>query len=726
LNVLTPRKRFSYFLITLLTLVILSACSSRQARQDRPPVLFSELQQNSTFYLNKAELADEQRNLAWQFVAVQALIAEKRSVLANSVIEYIQTQPLTEKQQSELNLLIADNLNQQEQPEKALIVLNNIDSELLSGIGLNHFLKVKIQLHISKEEHQQASDTLLLLTPLLASDEEKQQYHDLLLNELALLPIDILNQYQTTETTEQQSLPDEAPGEQQFDQPDEQQPDLVEDMGEEVIAETEKTIVADPSKQGWYALASLYQRYQLRPNQLIRSVNNWKTQYPTHPAFYLMPTQLTNLPELSPYQPENIAVLLPLSGRFKQQGHAVQYGLLHAYYEKNAEKKDKQQDEEQTNPAVVKFHFYDTQTQPMESIVSQFKELNIDFVIGPLLKNKVEELLPLAEKMPILALNSFPKEHLQEKMPATTKTANEVVTVEEKTTAEKEMATNEGSATTEAAVSVENEIEDTAEKDKLIAWHYAFPLSPEEEAKQAARLIFLQGHKRPLLLTSDSAYGRRIVNTFNEEWEKLTVEQPSTTESYYFNRKAQLAPFIARVLQTDKSKRRIAQMKMLTSLPLETKLRSRRDIDAIYIVSKRDELLMLKAFIDVSTSPFAKTIPLYASSRSHLHDQQNRELSKLTFSDIAFLLDSDNKTFKAVQQAWKKQSFPTLRLFALGFDSYQLIPHLVELQNSENNSYQGLVGQLSLDASNTIQAKLNWGKYLRGKVIEITTPAPAE
>ncbi|MCW8994841.1 MAG: penicillin-binding protein activator, partial [Psychromonas sp.] len=266
----------------------------------------------------------------------------------------------------------------------------------------------------------------------------------------------------------------------------------------------------------------------------------------------------------------------------------------------------------------------------------------------------------------------------------------------------------------------------TETESKQIPWHYAFPLSPEDEAKQAARLIFSEGHKKPLLLAPDSAYGKRIAQAFNQQWLALTRDN-SQTETYFFTTKsARLAPFIAKVLQTDNSKRRIAQMKVITGLPLETEQRSRRDIDAIYIISKRDKLLMLKAFLDVSISPFAEKIPLYASSRSNLRDQQNKELANLTFSDTALLLDSDNKTLKRIQQSWANQSFSTLRLFALGSDSYQLIGHLMQLQNNENATYQGLVGQLSLNPDNTVQAQLSWAQYQQGKRIEITSPTAAE
>ena len=643
----------------ILTLAIVSACSiSPLSPGDTPPALFSKLNNNSTFFLQKAEQKSGQKKLPWQFVAAQALIAEKEPTLASSIIEYLQSQPLTSTQKSSLNLLTADNLYLQNELDEAQKTLNKIDNKQLSEFGLTYFLKLQTQLYTDKEEHLEASETLFLLTPLLKTDEEKQQYNDLLLTQLSFLPIDFLSQFQATlDTSEQQQTTSAL----EFA---EQQIDAGEYIAKEDVTPT------DPFKQGWYALAYLYQRYQLRPNQLIRSLDDWKSLYPEHPTLRFIPTQLTDLPELSPYQPENIAVLLPLSGRFKQQGQAIQYGLLHAYYKQQKSRKTL------ALPAP-KFHFYDTQAQSIEQIAAQFQEQHIDFVIGPLLKNKIEEFLPLAERMPVLALNSFPKQQATE-YPET--------------------------------------------ENRQIAWHYAFPLSPEEEAKQAARLIFSKQHKKPLLLAPDSDYGKRIAQAFNQQWAALNQKNRSRIETYFFNKKEKFAPFIAKVLQTDKSKGRIAQMKVITGLRLETKERSRRDIDAIYIISKRDELLMLKPFIDVAISPFAATIPLYASSRSHLRDNQNKELSKLIFSDSPFLLSADNKTLLEIQRAWKKQSFAILRLFALGFDSYQLIERLMQLQSTENSSYKGLVGQLSLDPTNTLQAKLNWAKYQRGKLIEIATP----
>lgn len=678
MNFFSLTKPFSAHFSIISLLLILSACSTSPTNPDDiPPELLARSEKNSSFYLQKAQSEDDAR---WQFAALQALIKENKFVLADSVIEYLQTQPLNNREKSSLALLIADSFYMQKKSSETQIQLLTIDYLQLSEIGQIHYLQLNLELLEASSDHQEISDTLLLLIPLIKDPQILQQYHDQLLNELSLLPLELLNQYQPI-IQDINIKQDEEEAEQTETTP---------------LTEKQLSAEADPVKAGWYSLASLYQSYQLRPNQLLRSIKNWQENNPNHPALPLMPTQLTNLSQFSPYKPEKIAVLIPLSGRFEQQGKAIQYGLLDAFYQQ--QKNNRSITDETLKSVPAKIYFYDTQSQTMTEIVALLKKEQIDFVIGPLLKNNIKTFLPLVKNLPVLALNSF-----VQKMEAT---ENEL-----KDELKEELA------------------EETNNKEVTdkIAWHYAFPLSPEEEVKQAAQLIFSDQHKKPLLLAPDSAYGKRLTAAFNTQWQDLTDGKGSENEieAYYFKNKIELAGFIDKSLQTDKSKRRISQMQAIINKPLKTEVRSRRDTDAIYIISKRDELILLKPFIDVTISPFATKIPLYANSRSHYFDRtkrQNKELSKLTFSDSPFLLKQNETAFKEIQQAWPKQSFATLRLFALGFDSYQLIERLMQLQNSENYSYNGLAGQLSLDKTNTIAVKLSWAKYNNGALFEVIAP----
>gem|GEM_PF-2414529 len=691
MNTANLPKRALHFSLIVLSILLVSACSGLGQDKKTAPVLFTDFSNTAEYLLKQAEALDETKNTEWQLAAVQALNKENKFVLANSVIEYLQNKTLNTQQKNHLLLLIADNQYAQNQLDSTLVSINKINIGVLSPEAKLHYLKLKADLQVRNKEHQQAANTLLMLTPLLQIDEEKQQYNDLLLTQLSLLPASVLNKYQQTATpyplaTESTEATDSSA--------------TVVDVKNIALLEKEMFV------GGWYALASVYQRYQLSNNRLLRAVDAWKLVYSNHPALDFMPTQLTSIPEATPYQANKIAVLLPLSGRFKQPAEAIQYGISNAFYNQMALKKQSENEQNKLNstnsmattPEIVivdelqktpaDIMFIDTTQMTAQAIADKLHLQKIDFVIGPLVKSNVDQLLPLIEDIPVLALNRFP-------------------TPEE--------TTSQGSSI-----------------------HYAFPLSPESEAEQAAERIFNNKHKKPLILAPQSNFGERVSKAFEARWKVLNqAEQEKSdntlehypAETHFFTKKSEFAKFVASALQTDKSQQRINQMRSAISLTLEAELRSRRDVDAIYIIGDRGELILLKPFIAVTISPFANSIALYASSRSHAIDMsniQNKELSNLTFSDIAFLLDDKGQINQKLQATWPHQSFSTLRLFALGYDSYNLIGQLKQLQVIEGYKYQGLVGELSLDETNTIGSKLHWATYKEGSLVEVTSSVPGQ
>ncbi|NMV23196.1 YraN family protein, partial [Vibrio parahaemolyticus] len=68
----------------------------------------------------------------------------------------------------------------------------------------------------------------------------------------------------------------------------------------------------------------------------------------------------------------------------------------------------------------------------------------------------------------------------------------------------------------------------------------------------------------------------------------------------YFGDKRQLQKDINEVFGLQESKQRIAQMQSLMRIKLETQPRSRRDVDAVYIVARSTELTLIKPFIEVA------------------------------------------------------------------------------------------------------------------------------
>ncbi|WP_273875971.1 penicillin-binding protein activator, partial [Serratia marcescens] len=55
-------------------------------------------------------------------------------------------------------------------------------------------------------------------------------------------------------------------------------------------------------------------------------------------------------------------------------------------------------------------------------------------------------------------------------------------------------------------------------KDNLNICYFA--LSPEDEARDAARHIWEQQKRQPLLLVPRGAFGDRVAKAFNQEWQK--------------------------------------------------------------------------------------------------------------------------------------------------------------------------------------------------------------
>ncbi|MEG3753284.1 penicillin-binding protein activator [Psychromonas arctica] len=700
-------KRVIHFYFVALSILLVSACTGVGQGKKGAPTLFTEFYETAEYLLQKAEEVKEPTNTEWQLAAVQALTKESKYVLADSVIEYLQNKTLNTQQKNHLLLLIADNQYAQNQLDSTMKTLKRIDAKLISAPAKLHYLKLKTELHVRDKEHQAAVDTLFELTPLLTVGKEKQQYNDLMLSELNMLDPSVLNQFNrasansststsVSNTTTSNALNSELAA-------------IEAELTARQTGNADLAPLTDQQAfvQGWYSLASIYHRYQLRTNQLLRGVEAWKLLYPNHPVIDYMPSQLQNIPEASPYQPSKIAVLLPLTGRFKKPAQAIQYGISYAFYNQ-ADAKKRQQEEQDagydtslvnstgdaqninstrsardyiaTPPHML---FLDTNTMSMQEIAQQLHSQQIGFVIGPLLKPNVEALLPLVKDIPVLALNGFPADQ------------------------------------------------------RTSSIHYAFPLSPEGEAEQAAEVIFQNKHKKPLLFAPNSDFGRRTAAAFEARWKSLSEAQQATdetvesypAETHYFSKDSDYGKFLASALHIDQSKERIKQMQGMLGRKLEAEARSRRDIDAIYIISKRKELMFIKPYLSVTISPYAEDIPLYASSRSHSADitnTQDKELNGLVFSDVSFLINDESQMNENIQAIWPKQRLSTLRLFALGYDSYNLIEQLKPLQVIEGYKFPGLVGEITLDADNTVESKLSWATYENGTLVEVTSPLSSQ
>jgi uncharacterized protein len=149
----------------------------------------------------------------------------------------------------------------------------------------------------------------------------------------------------------------------------------------------------DPVVAGWLALGPVAVEMARNPMHAATALANWKRSFPQHPANdSVLPVAQNQLAVATGY-PDQIALLLPLSGRAESAGVAVRDGFIAAYL----------QQDPATRPHL---RIYDVAA---ESVAGAYRHAIADgagFVVGPLTKEDVAAVVPVnAAKTPELALN---------------------------------------------------------------------------------------------------------------------------------------------------------------------------------------------------------------------------------------------------------------------------------------------------------------------------------
>ena len=397
---------------------------------------------------------------------------------------------------------------------------------------------------------------------------------------------------------------------------------------------------------GWLQLAIYAKTLSSNIPQLKNTLEHWLSENPSHPAAVYTPAEIQNILSLEIVKPNNTALLLPLTGKFAPQAQLIRDGFIFAMMN------------DQARAPSATLTVIDTHAYSADQIKQRLINENIDFVVGPLQKENVEKLQATLDgsetgvKIPTLALN------------------------------------------------IPEEVQAGTDMCYLA-------LSPEQEVAQAAKYLFSQGYQFPMILAPNGAYGQRVVEAFNEEWSKYSSNKVATS---YFGDKRQLQKNINGVFGLQESQQRIAQMQSLMRISLESQPRSRRDVDAVYIVARSSELTLIKPFIEVAINPDAKPPKLFSNSRSNSGGATYEDLSGVAYSDIPMLINPDPTITTQMNELWPDQSNMEKRLEALGMDAYKLLGELPQMKLLPGYSVDGQTGVLSINNNCVVQRELDWAE----------------
>jgi outer membrane PBP1 activator LpoA protein len=413
-----------------------------------------------------------------------------------------------------------------------------------------------------------------------------------------------------------------------------------------------------PFITGWVELLSYSHKHGADNEKFLRYLNIWANNHPNHPAMNVIEQLETTT--LSVDIIENIAVLLPLTGAQKSAGLAAQQGILSAY----------------TNDNTSKIYFIDTNNLDWATLTTQFTHSAIDHVIGPLLKSNVETYLNLSEQQVTLQIPSI-------------------------------------------FLNLPNNI-------KLASYQTVLSMRPEDEAIQAASTLSQQHYDNPIILSHEDRMSKRLAIAFSDQWQLLTGKPVNIV---YFSQGKQMQVSLKEALDVNASQARIKQLESRLKNNIKVETRNRRDIDMIYLIGSAKQTRLIKPYIDVNTSPFATVIPIFASSRSHSNFDYNNtnnssttDLQGLTFTQRPWLLTSkeQNKNLASLShKLWPKRTDSLSRIFAMGYDSFNLLNKITLMQQARYMRHFGQTGVLKLNSNNVLTRSLIWGRYQNDQVTQI-------
>ncbi|WLI75681.1 penicillin-binding protein activator [Kosakonia sp. H02] len=697
------RSKATRCLPVVLAALLFAGCGTQSTDQSTSHMEGSA-QADSGYYLHQMQQSTDDSKTNWQLLAIRALLKEGKTQQASELYGQL-PQDLNDSQRKEYSLLSAEMKLAQRDFAGAQTLLDKIDPATLEQNQQARYWQIGITAAQGKPSLTLLR-ALIAQQPLLSKPEDQQKNIDATWQALA---------------------------------------SMTQDQARSLVINADEVTL-----QGWLDLQRMWFDNRNDPNMLKAGITDWQTRYPQNPAAKMLPSQLSNLQNFKPASTNKIALLLPLNGQAAVFGRAIQQGfeaakngaspvsgpavpqqvaqsastdvvspsqanvadLTDAQAQQNVAAPDAQQvqapdspaqsatdttndaaatpseqepapattDPNATQPATTaatpanpgaELKIYDTSAQPMDQILNQVQQDGASIVVGPLLKNHVEELMRSHTALNVLALNQ----------------------------------------------------PEQIENRPNICY---FALSPEDEARDAARHIHDQGRHAPLLLVPRSALGERVSNAFADEWKNLGG---SVVLAQKFGSTAELRMGLnggSGIAMTGSPvTSSLPQQQGVTigglnipAPPTEAQISGSGSIDAVYILATQDEIALIKPMITLRTGS-QSGVMLYASSRSAqggAGPDFRLEMDGLQFNEIPMLAGANPSL---MQQALRSvnNDYSLARLYAMGADAWSLANNFSQMRQVPGFELNGNTGDLTATQDCVINRKLSWLKYQQGQIV---------
>ncbi len=602
-------------IIFLLSLSLLSGCgptrSSNQQSQVDPEESARVLMQSGDYsaaaleYLTLAE-NDKNNSAVYRLKAAAAYVEAGQYTEANFILSETTIPEEDSVQQLRMRILSARLQLEFGQPGNALNLLNEISElEIPQSLQITYY-DILARAYLAHGEYIKAASERLRLSNILRAPGEIDQ------NNRSLWKIF-------------EAIPESELEELRFVAPDE--------------------------LTSWFELASIYQGYRYQPAKLKNAIDGWIQRYPGHPAYSVITPQLISQSSVFVQRPSKIGLLLPLSGKYKKSSTAIRDGFLAAWYLDTQEKSE--------------IKIYDANSLNIIEVYRQAIEDGVDYVVGPLEKEAVNQLADYGElPVQVLALNR----------------------------------------------------QDLKSEQELNKKLMQFALSPEDEAIQIAEAAMSDGHRLALVITPNIPWGDRIANAFKTRWLELGG---GILEHTHFESSAKdFATPVKQLLNIDSSEQRGKDLRSKLNIKINTVTRRREDADFIFSAAVPGDARQLFPQFRFHR---AADLPVYSTSHVFtgiVDSAKDADLNGAMFIDMPWILDTSRQLSiiqDALNRNWAQEKSQYRRLYALGIDAYHLIPEMGRLSLEENSVLNGETGDLSIGSNNIVKRQLRRAQFVEGK-----------
>ena len=275
-------------------------------------------------------------------------------------------------------------------------------------------------------------------------------------------------------------------------------------------------------------------------------------------------TELSSLlKKLDSFEPNRIALILPLSKEYGIVGRAVRDGFFDAFFTKRGPPR-----ESDPNPKVHdKVILIDSEKNSVEEIISKLENWGPTVILGPLLKYKAEQVAQtrLFDNVPTVLLNRI----------------NTV---------------------------------GFAEEGGEALRHPLQLLTPiEDEAIALAKNMTAYGYQNALVVHNQEAWAQRSLDAFRKNWR-------GSLETSFFRDIRNITGAIGKGMKVSESLQREKRLSSIINASLEFVPRSRKDLDSAVVFSSN---LELSAIMPALKFHFADQLPVYTTSQSKRGSYEN-------------------------------------------------------------------------------------------------------